>query len=210
MCLVNNEKLAYFLFNERKTYIIMSKNKENQAKTEEVEVGTQVDEAQKNADIEGQPQEETSEIDPLKAAEEEIAALKDKYLRSVAEFDNYRKHTMKEKAELILNGGERTIVAMLPVLDDMERAIENNAKSDDITAIKEGFGLIHQKFVKILEGMGVKKIETEGQDFNTDLHNAIAMLPMGEEKKGKVIDCTKAGYTLNDKVIRHADVAVGE
>ena len=188
----------------------MSKNKENQAKTEEVEVGTQVDEVQKNADVEGQPQEETSEIDPLKAAEEEIAALKDKYLRSVAEFDNYRKHTMKEKAELILNGGERTIVAMLPVLDDMERAIENNAKSDDITAIKEGFGLIHQKFVKILEGMGVKKIETEGQDFNTDLHNAIAMLPMGEEKKGKVIDCTKAGYTLNDKVIRHADVAVGE
>lgn len=188
----------------------MSKNKENKAKTEEVKVEAKVDEEQKNAGAEEQPKEESSETDPLKAAEEEIAALKDKYLRSVAEFDNYRKHTMKEKAELILNGGERTIVAMLPVLDDMERAIENNAKSDDITAIKEGFGLIHQKFVKILEGMGVKKIETEGQDFNTDLHNAIAMLPMGEEKKGKVIDCTKAGYTLNDKVIRHADVAVGE
>ncbi len=153
--------------------------------------------------------ENVEEKDPLKAAQEEIAALKDKYLRSVAEFDNYRKHTMKEKAELILNGGEKTILTILPILDDMERAIENNKKSDDIDAIKEGFELIEQKFIKVLEGMGVKKIDTTDKDFDTDLHNAIAMVPMGEEKKGKVIDCTKAGYTLNDKVIRHADVAVG-
>lgn len=149
---------------------------------------------------------EDAEADLLK----QLADYKDKYLRSVAEFDNYRKHTLKEKAELILNGGERTIVALLPIVDDLERAIANNAKSDDIEAIKEGFTLIYQKFIKTLEGMGVKKIETENIDFNTEFHNAIAMLEMGEEKKGKVIDCVKTGYTLNDKVIRHADVAVGQ
>ena len=151
--------------------------------------------------------EATPSIEDL---QKEIDELKDKYLRSVAEFDNYRKHTLKEKSELILNGGEKTIIALLPVLDDMERAIANNDKSDDIEAIKEGMKLICQKFMKTLEGMGVKKIETEDKEFDTEFHNAIAMLSMGEDKKGKVIDCTKAGYTMNDKVICHADVAVGE
>ena len=157
-----------------------------------------------------QQQEQQQEPDPLAAAEAEVARLKDKYLRTVAEFDNYRKRTLKEKADLILNGGEKTITAILPVLDDMERAIANGEKTDDINVIREGMTLIYDKFIKTLEGMGVKKIVTEGADFNTDIHEAIAMLPgMGEEKKGKVLDCVQAGYMLNDKVIRHAKVAVG-
>ena len=151
----------------------------------------------------------TEEKDPLEVAQAEIAELKDKYLRSVAEFDNYRKRTLKEKAELILNGGEQTISAILPILDDFERAIAD--KNEDAKAIKEGFELIYKKFNKTLEGMGVKKIETTDQDFNTEYHEAIAMVPgMGDDKKGKIIDCVEAGYTLNDKVIRHAKVAVGQ
>lgn len=151
----------------------------------------------------------TKEKDPLEVAQAEIAELKDKYLRSVAEFDNYRKRTLIEKAELILNGGEKTISAILPILDDFERAIAD--KNEDAKAIKEGFELIYKKFNKTLEGMGVKKIETTDQDFNTEYHEAIAMVPgMGDDKKGKIIDCVEAGYTLNDKVIRHAKVAVGQ
>lgn len=155
--------------------------------------------------------EKAEEKDPLEAAQEEIASLKDKYLRSVAEFDNYRKRTLKEKTELILNGGEKAIVAILPVLDDMERAIANGKKTEDAKALQEGIELIFSKFNKVLEGLGVKKIETEGQDFDTDVHEAIAMVPgMGDDKKGKVLDCVQTGYKLNEKVIRHAKVAVGQ
>ena len=186
----------------------MSKNKKNNKK-EEMKDEEVLNEnlSEETAETKEEP---TEEKDPLEELQQQVDEYKDKYLRSVAEFDNYRKHTLKEKAELILNGGEKTIVAILPVIDDMERAIANNAKSDDIEAIKEGFNLIYQKFVKTLEGMGVKKIDTTDADFDTEFHNAIAMLPMGDEKKGKVIDCVKTGYTLNDKVIRHADVAVGQ
>lgn len=186
----------------------MSKNKKNnkkEMKDEEV-----LNEQQSEETVETQEEKQQEEKNPIEELQQQVEEYKDKYLRSVAEFDNYRKHTLKEKAELILNGGEKTIVAMLPVIDDMERAIANNAKSDDIEAIKEGFNLIYQKFVKTLEGMGVKKIDTTDADFDTEFHNAIAMLPMGDDKKGKVIDCVKTGYTLNDKVIRHADVAVGQ
>lgn len=151
------------------------------------------------------------EKDPLTLAQEEAASLKDKYLRSVAEFDNYRKRMLKEKTELILNGGEKVITAILPVLDDMERAIENGKKTDDVAVLQEGMELIYQKLMKILEGQGVKKMDTTDADFNTDVHEAIAMVPgMGDDKKGKVIDCVQTGYTLNDKVIRHAKVAVGQ
>ncbi len=151
------------------------------------------------------------EKDPLEAANEEIANLKDKYLRSVAEFDNYRKRTLKEKAELILNGGEKAISAILPVLDDMERAIANGEKTDDPKVLREGMELIFTKFLKALESLGVKKIETNDADFDTDVHEAVAMVPgMGDDKKGKVLDCIQAGYKLNDKVIRHAKVAVGQ
>ena len=154
---------------------------------------------------------EEEEKDPLEKAQEEIADLKDKWLRSVAEFENYRKRTLKERAELILNGGEKVITAILPILDDMERAIENGAKTDDPEVLREGMTLIHQKFMKTLEAQGVSKIETKDADFDTDVHEAVAMVPgMGDDKKGKVIDCLQEGYKLNDKVIRHAKVAVGQ
>ena len=159
---------------------------------------------------EEQPAKEMSVEDKLAAAETKVAELQDKYLRQVAEFDNYHKRTIKEKAELILNGAEKTITAILPILDDMERALKNMDKMEDVAAVKEGVDLIFQKFVKILGEQGVKKIETENADFNTDLHEAIAQVPApSDEMKGKIIDCVKTGYTLNEKVIRHSQVAVG-
>ena len=147
----------------------------------------------------------------LDEANEKIATLEDKYLRQVAEFDNYRKRTVKEKAELIKNGGERAIESILPVLDDFERALANMSKNESAAEIMTGVELIYNKFVGILKQNGLQKIETEGADFNTDFHEAIAMIPAPtEELKGKVLDCVQTGYTLNDKVIRHAKVAVGE
>ena len=147
----------------------------------------------------------------LNEANEKIATLEDKYLRQVAEFDNYRKRTIKEKAELIKNGGERAIESILPVLDDFERALANMAKDENAAEIMTGVELIYNKFTGILKQNGLQKIETEGADFNTDFHEAIAMIPAPtEELKGKVLDCVQTGYTLNDKVIRHAKVAVGE
>ena len=155
--------------------------------------------------------EEAEELDPLEKAQKEIEELKTQLLYKVAEFDNYRKRTLKERAELILNGGEKFITAILPIIDDMERAIENGAKTDDPDVLREGMTLIHQKFMKTLESQGVSKIDTENADFDTDLHEAVAMVPgMGDDKKGKVIDCLQQGYKLNDKVIRHAKVAVGQ
>lgn len=145
----------------------------------------------------------------LEAAKKEAEQYKDKYLRAVAEFDNYRKRTLKEKAELLLNGSEKAVCAFLPILDDFERAIAD--KTEDVNAIKEGVQIIFNKFNKTLESLGVKKIETEGKDFDVDFHEAVAMVPgMGDDKKGKVIDCVQTGYQLNDKVIRHAKVAVGQ
>lgn len=159
---------------------------------------------------EGQAETPKTDAEKLAEAEDKIAEFKDKYLRQVAEFDNYRKRTLKEKAELILNGAEKTVVAILPVLDDFERALQNMAKAEDVAAVKEGVDLIYQKFIKTLEAQGVKTIDTKDADFNTDLHEAIAQIPAPTpEMKGKVIDCVQTGYTLNDKVIRHAKVAVG-
>lgn len=157
------------------------------------------------------PEESSSEekTDPIAAAQSEAEAWKDKYIRLVAEFDNYKKRTLKEKSELILNGSEKTISSILPILDDFERALSD--KTEDPVAIKEGFELIFKKFLKTLETLGVKKIETNDTDFDVDYHEAIAMVPgMGDAMKGKVIDCVQTGYTLNDKVIRHAKVAVGQ
>ena len=149
------------------------------------------------------------EIDPLTKAQQEVEELKKQLLYKTAEFENYRKRTLKEKAELILNGGEKTVAAILPILDDFERAIAD--KSEDPKVIKEGVQMIFNKFVKTLEGLGVKKIETNDKDFDVDFHEAIAMVPgMGDDKKGKIIDCVQTGYTMNDKVIRHAKVAVGQ
>ena len=155
--------------------------------------------------------ENSEEKDPLEKAQDEIAELKNQLLYKVAEFENYRKRTLKERAELILNGGEKFITSILPVLDDMERAIENGAKTDDPEVLREGMSLIYQKFMKTLESQGVSKIDTVDADFDTDVHEAVAMVPgMGDDKKGKVIDCLQQGYKLNDKVIRHAKVAVGQ
>lgn len=193
----------------------MNTNEENKEQKINVEGEDKVtvDETTEESAQNGQDdsQEETQEKDPLEAANEQIEELKDKYLRAVAEFDNYKKRTLKEKTELILNGGEKTIVAILPILDDMERAAASAEKTDDIKALEEGWELIFKKLKKILESMGVKEIETKDADFNVDFHEAIAMVPgMGDDKKGKVIDCVQTGYTMNDKVIRHAKVAVGQ
>ncbi|MBR3111760.1 MAG: nucleotide exchange factor GrpE [Prevotella sp.] len=177
---------------------------------------TPVEETDKEAEVsenaeKSEDSENSEEQDPLEKAQAEIAELKNQLLYKVAEFENYRKRTLKERAELILNGGEKFITSILPVLDDMERAIENGAKTDDPEVLREGMTLIHQKFMKTLESQGVSKIDTENADFDTDLHEAVAMVPgMGDDKKGKVIDCLQQGYKLNDKVIRHAKVAVGQ
>ena len=164
------------------------------------------DNNEKDSSEESSSEEKT---EPIAAAQSEAEAWKDKYIRLVAEFDNYKKRTLKEKSELILNGSEKTISSILPILDDFERALSD--KTEDPVAIKEGFELIFKKFLKTLETLGVKKIETNDTDFDVDYHEAIAMVPgMGDAMKGKVIDCVQTGYTLNDKVIRHAKVAVGQ
>ena len=143
--------------------------------------------------------------------EAQIAELKDKYLRQAAEFDNYRKRVLKEKSELILNGGEKVITSLLPIIDDFERALQNLEKTEDQEALKKGVELIYHKFMKALETNGLKAIETKEADFNTDFHEAVAMIPApNDDAKGKVIDCVQKGYKLNDKVIRHAKVAVGQ
>ena len=166
--------------------------------------------AQQTEEQEQPVQEEPTTEEPLEKAKEEIAELNDRLLRKIAEFDNYRKRTLKEKTELILNGGEKIITAILPVLDDMERALKNMQDAEDVKALAEGVELIFKKFLDILEKQGVKPIEATGADFDVDLHEAIAQLPAPEESlKGKVLDCTKTGYTLNEKVIRHSQVVVG-
>ena len=196
----------------------MSKDKENINEEIQEEVnGTPETEPEVEETPEGtQAPEEKAETaeeekDPLEEAQAKIAELNDALLRKMAEFENYRKRTVKEKAELILNGGEKTVTKILPVIDDMDRAIENGKKTDDVETLREGMDLIYKKFITILEGMGVKRIDTDAQDFDTDYHEAIAMIPgMGDDKKGKVIDCVQTGYTMNDKVIRFAKVAVGQ
>ena len=155
-------------------------------------------------------EKELSVEEQLDASKKEIEELKDKLLRKIAEFDNYRKRTIKEKTELILNGGERTIVSILPVIDDLERALKNMQNADNVAAVLEGVELIYKKFMDILSKQGVSVIETKDADFNVDIHEAIAQLPAPvEDLKGKVMDCTLTGYKMNDKVIRHAQVVVG-
>ena len=186
---------------------------DNDVQTEETQDETTVDnetaEAEDETEAAETEAENNVEKDPLEEAQSQIAALKDQLLRTIAEFENYKKRTIKEKMELIQNGGAKTVTAILPILDDFERAVAD--ESEDAAAIKEGTRMIFNKFVKSLESIGVKQIETEGQDFDTDYHEAVAMVPgMGDDKKGKVIDCVQTGYTMNDKVIRHAKVAVGQ
>ena len=155
--------------------------------------------------------EEPTLEEQLEEAQAKIAELNDKYLRLMAEFDNYRKRVMKEKTELIKSAGTKVITTILPVLDDMERAEQNMEKMDDVAALKEGLLLIFDKFMKLMATEGLKKIEAIDKVFDTDYHEAIAMVPgQPDDKKGKVIDCIQTGYMLNDKVIRHAKVAVAQ
>lgn len=195
-------------------------SKEKEIKIEDANANEKVDEQQTEKQAEQaqtdnlsaedcNKEKEAEELDSLAKAEQEVESLKKQLLYKTAEFENYRKRTLKEKADLILNGGEKTIAAILPILDDFERAIAD--KSEDPKVIKEGVQMIFNKFSKALESLGVKKIETQDKDFDVDYHEAVAMVPgMGDDKKGKVIDCIQTGYTLNDKVIRHAKVAVGQ
>ncbi len=149
--------------------------------------------------------------DPLDIALAEVEELKKQMLYKAAEFENFRKRTIAEKTELILNGGQNVIKAVLPVVDDMERAIETAGKVDDIAALEEGWELIAKKLVKVLESLGVKKMNVANADFDTDFHEAVALVPVEDDaKKGKVIDCVQTGYVMNDKVLRHAKVAVGQ
>lgn len=190
--------------------------KEKKVKEEELNV----EETQNGADE--QPQNEQAEEaasltheeeleKELEKAQETIDEQKDKYLRLSAEFDNYRKRTMKEKAELILNGGEKSLSSILPIVDDFERAIKTMETATDVSAVKEGVELIYNKFMAVLGQNGVKVIETKDQPLDTDYHEAIAVIPApSEEQKGKILDCVQTGYTLNDKVLRHAKVVVGE
>lgn len=171
---------------------------------------------------ESETQEEPKAEEPELTAEEKLqqeleeqtrqtAAMQDKYLRLMAEFDNYRKRTMAEKAELIKNAGAKVITEILPVLDDFERAMKNMESAEDVAAVREGVDLIFQKFNKTLQQQGLQPIKTEGEDFNVDFHEAIALVPAPTtELKGKVLDCVQTGYTLNEKVIRHAKVAVAQ
>ena len=190
--------------------------KEKKVKEEELNV----EETQNHA--EEQPQNEQAEDatpltheeeleKELEKAQEALEEQKDKYLRLSAEFDNYRKRTLKEKAELILNGGEKSLDSILPVVDDFERAIKTMETATDVNAVKEGVELIYNKFMAVLAQNGVKVIETKDQPLDTDFHEAIAVIPApSEAQKGKILDCVQTGYTLNDKVLRHAKVVVGE
>lgn len=186
----------------------LSKEAANKAKAEDKQQTEKTDKSSASTDKHDEREKE-DKLSPLEQLQQENEKLKDQLLRTIAEFDNFRKRTTKEKSDLILNGGKKTVTAILPVLDDFERALEDG--STDVEAVKAGMQMIFNKFIKTLEGMGVKKINTQKADFNTDYHEAVAMVPgMGDENKGKVIDCVQTGYTMNDEVIRHAKVAVGQ
>ena len=189
------------------------KNEEAENQQQEAETQTEETNSAENAGEEKETEisEEEKIAKELEETKQAFEDYKDKYLRLSAEFDNYRKRTMKEKAELIKNGGEKAISAILPILDDLERALQNMQKADDVKAMYEGIDLIHQKFLKNLEHEGLEKMNPVGEAFDTDFHEAIALVPAPEEaQKGKVLDCVQTGYKLNDKVIRHAKVVVAQ
>ena len=172
---------------------------------------TEIENAQTEGETAETAEAEAEEKDPLAEAQEQLAALNDKYLRLAAEFDNFRKRTIKEKADLILTGGEKVLSALLPVLDDLERARDNMQKATDVESLREGVEMIIGKLDKTLAAQGLKRMEPIGTLFDTDFHEAIAMVPVPEdEQKGHVIDCVQTGYLLGEKVVRHAKVVVGQ
>ena len=196
----------------------MKENKKEEIKKEDIQqdpeqVAAEAEQntkEEKEQTVDAPPAPEASAEEQLEAANAEIANLKDQLLRKIAEFENYRKRTIKEKTDLILNGGEKTIITILPVIDDLERALKNMRNAEDVNAVVEGVELIYKKFMDILGKQGVSVIETKEADFDVDIHEAVAQLPAPTpELKGKVMDCTQTGYKLNEKVIRHAQVVVG-
>ena len=194
----------------------MSQSTNETEKTNETlnEAVNEVANEQVNENTESTQNEETteaSEANKLAAALEELETVKDKYLRLVAEFDNYRKRTLKEKTELILNGGEKVLSTLLPILDDLDRASQNMETSDDVATLKEGVSLIIDKLAKTLAAQGLQKMKAIGADFNTDFHEAVALIPAQDEaQKNRVIDCVQPGYLLNENEIRHAKVVVAQ
>ena len=175
----------------------------------EKEEQTNLQAEQANATEENVSTDNVSE--ELQALKKKYNELNDSHLRLMAEFDNYRKRTLREKAELIKNGGETALTGLLPVVDDFERAMQNVRAAEDVKAVEEGVELIYNKFISYLSQQGVKPIEAVGKPFDTELFEAIAAIPAPEpDMKGKVLDCVQTGYTLYDKVLRHAKVVVGE
>lgn len=189
------------------------KNKKNQ--NEEAKAAQEEIQEQEalNAEQQANNNEKPEAIDPeqrIAELEEELERQKKEYLYKLAEFDNYRKRTLNEKADLIKNGAESAMRDLLPVVDDLERALDAINKGGDLDSLKEGVDLIYNKFVKYLEGQHVKAIESTGKDFDTDVHEAVTMFPAPDPSmKGKVIDTAVKGYMINDKVLRYAKVVVG-
>lgn len=178
---------------------------------EEQEKAAEEQTASADAANEAEAPKELTPEERIAELEKQVEDLKNQQLYKVAEFDNFRKRVMQEKADLIKNGGAKVITTLLPVIDDLERAQQNMDKYEDVNAVKEGLNLIIDKFFKLMAQEGLKKMDVVGQPFDSDLHEAIAMVPgQSDDKKGKVMDCMMAGYTLNDKVIRYAKVAVAE
>lgn len=194
----------------------MSKKEQEQVKEEELQQEETQTDAQnvevesQNAEEEQPAKEETPE-DKIAALQAELEKSQKEYLFLMAEFDNYRKRTVKEKTELIKNGGEKAMLGLLPVIDDFERAIDAIDKSSDVEGLKEGVDLIYNKFMKYLESQQVKPMESTGTDFDADIYEAVTTFPAPDESmKGKVIDTVQKGYTINEKVLRHAKVVVGQ
>lgn len=190
-------------------------NKQQEAQVEvevEAETNAQGAEAEaNNANVEEPEQKEATPDDKIAELQAELDKSKKEYLFLMAEFDNYRKRTLKEKADLIKNGGEKAMLDLLPVVDDFERAIDAIEKSTDVDSLKDGVSLIYNKFLKYLESQQVKPMESTGNDFDADIYEAVTTFPAPDESmKGKVIDTVQKGYTINEKVLRHAKVVVGQ
>lgn len=189
------------------------KNTQKETENSDIQGGQESDSPSDSESSEDVKEDDNPEVceEESEKLRSELDEYKDKYLRLMAEFDNYRKRVLKEKSELILNGGEKVISSILPVLDDIERAEESMTTIEDLKSFQEGVSLIFEKLKTILEKNGLKKMDTVGEQFNVDFHEAIAMVPgQPDELRGKVIDSVQTGYLLNDKVLRHAKVAVAE
>lgn len=201
------KKLKRYIMNK----VNFNEEKEVSSKSEQVNGEEATNLQEEKSDTAGETEITDNMSDELDAVKKKYNELNDSHLRLMAEFDNYRKRTLREKAELIKNGGETALTNLLPVVDDFERALQNIRTAEDIKAVTEGVELIYSKFVAYLSQQGVKAIEAVGKPFDTEMFEAIATIPAPEaDFKGKVLDCVQTGYTLYEKVIRHAKVVVGE